>query len=143
MRLSEWHYQPRHVNPRIKVVCADEGRDAILTAIMVSDKRAQDEAKKTRESEEGKKAIHETGLDITSSLLLPKILWIKRNREEQYKKIRHFLTSNDYLINKLSGRMVTDYLNTAKFHYSAKTEKADMMLGYLQDTGLIRNFSLK
>ena len=90
------------------LVCADEKGNAVLPTIMVSDKRAQKEAKEMRESEEGRKAIQETGLDITSSLLLPKILWIKRNKESQYKKVRHFLTSNDYLINKLSGKVIAD-----------------------------------
>lgn len=110
------------------LVCADEKGNAVLPAIMVSDKRAQKEAKEMRESEEGRKAIQETGLDITSSLLLPKILWIKRNKESQYKKVRHFLTSNDYLINKLSGKVITDYLNATKLHYSIKKGRYETLL---------------
>lgn len=91
------------------LVCTDEEGKPLLPAIMVSDKRAIEEANEIRALKEGKETEKNTGLKVSASLLLPKILWIKKNRKE-YSHIRFFLTSNDYLIYKLYGNMVTDYL---------------------------------
>lgn len=88
---------------------------------MVSDKRAIEEANEIRALKEGKETEKNTGLKVSASLLLPKILWIKKNRKE-YSHIRFFLTSNDYLIYKLYGNMVTDYLNAMKFHYKVENK---------------------
>lgn len=100
------------------LVCTDKDAKSIGNAIMVSDKRAESEAKEIASLQEFSTVNDETGLDMTCSLMIPKILWIKRNKPEIYEKCAYFLTPNDYWIFRLSGEAKTDYLNATKYHYS-------------------------
>ena len=99
------------------LVCVDADGKPIGRAFMVSDKRAEEEAKMIQSMPEFLDVREKTGLEVTVSLMLPKILWIKRNNPEMYEKTAHFLTPNDYLIYLLCGECVTDYLNAVKYHY--------------------------
>lgn len=105
------------------LVCVDNEGFPLGRALMISDKRAEEEVKIIREMPEFRKVHERTGLDISVSLMLPKILWVKRNKEEIFAKTRHFLTPNDYLLYMICGRYITDYLNAVKYHYDPE-EKA-------------------
>ena len=100
------------------LVCIDESGKPIGNAIMVSDKRAIRETDEIREKPSCHKVEADTGLEMTVSLMLPKILWIKKNDPQTYGNTAYFLTPNDFLIQFLSGIIVTDELNALKYHYS-------------------------
>lgn len=102
------------------LVCMDGQGNAIGKALMVSDKRADKEAEYIGNLPEFVKVKESTGLEMTASLMLPKILWIKNNRPDIYVNSAYFLTPNDYLIYKLCGVCVTDYLNATKYHYDIR-----------------------
>lgn len=104
------------------LVCIDSNGNPLGKALMISDKRAEKEALDIANMQEFKDAFKETGLDIAVSLMLPKILWVKRNLPEIFDQSRYFLTPNDYLIYKLCGECVTDYLNAVKMHYNLKNK---------------------
>lgn len=99
------------------LVCVDHEGIPLGRALMISDKRAENEAKIIRNMPEFQIVYQETGLDISASLMLPKIFWVKRNKAELFEKAAYFLTPNDYLLSMLCGRYVTDYLNAVKYHY--------------------------
>lgn len=99
------------------LVLLDQNGDSIRNSVMVSDKRAMAEAKQIRERAVFLTVKEETGLDMSASLLLPKILWFKNNEPDIYLHTRYFLSSNDFLVCQLCGEIVTDYLNATKFHY--------------------------
>ena len=104
------------------LVCMDSEGHPLENAIMVSDKRAiaeVDEIKKSLYAEELEK---DTRLEISVSLMLPKILWIKNHEPQVFENTRYFLTPNDYLIYHLSGKVFTDELNAVKYHYSIRRE---------------------
>lgn len=61
------------------LVCVDKNGNALQRAYMVSDKRAEEEAKEIKSTREFTNIYNETGVDISSSLMLPKILWVKRH----------------------------------------------------------------
>lgn len=105
------------------LVCMDGQGNAIGKALMVSDKRADKEAEYIGNLPEFVKVKESTGLAMSASLMLPKILWIKNKRPDIFEHSAYFLTPNDYLIYKLCGVCVTDYLNAMKYHYDVK-EKA-------------------
>lgn len=105
------------------LVCVDKGGNPLGRALMISDKRAKEEAEMIRIMPEFQTVYQQTGLVISASLMLPKILWVKRNRAEVFEKTAYFMTPNDYLLFKLCGHCVTDYLNAAKFHYNLKDKK--------------------
>ncbi len=105
------------------LVCVNAEGLPFGRALMISDKRAEKEAEMLRTMPEFQTVREKTGLDISASLMLPKIFWIKRNRPEFFERAAYFLTPNDYLVSMFSGRYVTDYLNAIKYHYDLK-EKA-------------------
>lgn len=104
------------------LVCVDGNGMSLGKALMISDKRAEKETELIRAMPEFNTIFRQTGFDLSVSLMLPKIFWIKRNREELFEKTAYFLTPNDYLIAMLCGRYATDYLNAVKYHYDLKSK---------------------
>ena len=102
------------------LVCVDECGNTLCNAIMVSDKRSVSEVDEIKSSNEYKTVKEDTGIEISVSLMLPKILWLKHNAPNIFDKTRYFLTPNDFLIYRLSGQVCTDELNALKYHYSLK-----------------------
>ncbi len=49
------------------------------------------------------------GNALTSQAVGPKILWLKRNRPDVYAKARKFLNATSFLVQRLTGRFVTDH----------------------------------
>lgn len=104
------------------LVCVDKTGIPLMSALMVSDKRAEEESQYISQLEEFKKVHEETLLDMTASLMLPRILWLKRNLPEIYRETDKFLSPNDFMLYKLSGSYVTDYFNAIKCHYNPEKE---------------------
>ena len=50
-----------------------------------------------------------TGLEITHIYSLSKLMWIRENKPEIFKKAKKWLCIPDYIIFKLTGEFVTDY----------------------------------
>lgn len=100
------------------LACMDRDGNPLGNAIMVSDKRAVAEADEIKHSAFYREVERDTGLEASASLMLPKILWIKKHEPEMFEKTRYFLTPNDYLIHHLCGAVFTDELNALKYHYS-------------------------
>lgn len=89
------------------LVCVDEKAKPIRPAVIWMDQRSSDECK----SYEAK------AYDIIKSeiknrpfpgMLLPSLLWIKKNEPENYKKIYKVLLPKDYLRLRLSGVFASD-----------------------------------
>ncbi|MCI8515620.1 MAG: hypothetical protein HFG75_01895 [Hungatella sp.] len=103
------------------LACMDSAGNPLGNAIMVSDKRAMEEADEIKHSAFYESLENDTGLEVSASLMLPKILWVKNHEPEMFEKTRYFLTPNDYLIYHLCGEVFTDELNALKYHYSLNT----------------------
>lgn len=87
------------------LIIVDRDLKPLRRVIMVSDKRAIAEAKQ---------------LSIDSSLMVPKIAWVK-NHEPQISGDIKYLSPNDFLIAKLTGKFVTDSLNAEKLNWDRQT----------------------
>lgn len=101
------------------MVYVDDDCRALDNCIMVSDKRSEQESHIIGEMNSFQKVKAETGQDISVSSMLSRILWIKNNQPEKFKETRYFLSPNDFLIAKMTGKYVTDIFNALKFHYIA------------------------
>lgn len=99
------------------LVCVDKEGIALMPALMISDKRPEKEAADLKGNGLFDEVRKKTGLEASASLMLPKIMWVKNNRPEIFDRTAFFLTPNDYLIQKLCGAVVTDYLDALKYHY--------------------------
>ena len=100
------------------LVCLDKDGEPLASVMMVSDKRAQAEAEEISRLPEFAEVKDKTGLAMSSSLLLPKILWVKHHAEEVFQQAAYFFTPNAYLLYRLCGQPVTDCLDAEKYHYS-------------------------
>lgn len=116
------------------LVCVNADGEPLGKAFMISDKRAERETQVISEMKEFEEVKKSTGLDMSVSLMLPKILWVKRNTPEMFEKTQYFMTPNDYLIYKLCGECVTDYLNAVKYHYDLSEKKYPVNL--LKELGI-------
>ena len=68
------------------------------------------------ESQLGKDKIYEqNGSALSSQASGPKVLWIKNHEPEVYKKTRWFLTSEAYLVYKLTGKATIDIYTAAGY----------------------------
>jgi len=96
--------------------CIPVGDDLqpLRPAILYSDGRASRQAERML-SELGEGAIEDRTMNpMDGSLTFPKILWLKEQEEETYRKARSFLVSSkDYVIARLTGECATDPTSAA------------------------------
>lgn len=63
------------------------------------------------EQEIGADRIFEkAGMVLSSQAAAPKILWLKRNEPEVYRKAHKFLTASSFIVGRLTGNFVIDHL---------------------------------
>lgn len=99
------------------LVVLDEKGKCLMNSLMVSDKRSGEEAMKLKELKSLRKVFSRPNNLASAAFMVPKISWIKNHKPKIFRQAKHFLSSNDYLIYKLSGQFVTDTLNAEKFYF--------------------------
>ena len=91
------------------LVILDENNAVIRPAILWNDGRSAAETDYLN-NVVGKQKLSEYTANIAfSGFTAPKILWLKNNEPENYKKIRRIMLPKDYIAYKLSGTFCTDY----------------------------------
>ncbi|WP_044913698.1 xylulokinase [Butyrivibrio sp. WCE2006] len=91
------------------LVILDENDDVIRPAILWNDGRTQKQVDYLN-NEIGKETLSKYTANIAfAGFTAPKILWVKENEPENFKKIKKIMLPKDYLAYKLSGTFCTDY----------------------------------
>jgi sugar (pentulose or hexulose) kinase len=103
------------------LVTLDHDYKPACNAIMVSDKRARNEAIEL--SAEFSDMFGGNTILSLPTYMIPKILWIKKNMPEIFAKSRKFLSPNDFLFHRITGRFLTDPLNAEKFYYNVSEKR--------------------
>lgn len=69
-----------------------------------------------------------SGNHLTSQSAGPKILWIKENEPEVYAQTAYFLTSQSFLVARLTGEVLIDHGTAGYFHplYDLATQRWDL-----------------
>ncbi len=68
------------------------------------------------EQKYGKQVLFEkTGNELSSQAVGPKILWLKHNEPDIYRKTHKIVTASTFMVGRLTGRFVMDHL-TASFY---------------------------
>jgi sugar (pentulose or hexulose) kinase len=63
----------------------------------------------------GEEALYRaSGLKLTSYASLPRILWLKRATPQIFSRTASIVCAQDYLIQKLCGRLITDYSHASR-----------------------------
>jgi xylulokinase len=102
------------------VALAKDGA-VVRNALMYIDRRGTEEAELIRRSV-GEGRIHAiTGAPVHSMYSLSKILWLKRNEGENYRRAWKFLLFADFILFRLGARPCTD------FSLAARTQAFDVI----------------
>ncbi len=89
------------------------GASPLRRAILYNDTRAVSEIGEVQALTERLKT--QTRNSFSTQSVVPKMLWLKKNENELYRKADRFFTSNNYITYKLTNRYVLDYAQT--MHY--------------------------
>ena len=117
----------------------DEAGQALHPNIIHSDSRAVRELDEIRAVVSPEAFYRLTGNRLDNHYTLPKILWLRKNRPDVYKKARWFLNTKDYLYARLTGCPgVTDY-SDASLTIALDIAKGDWARDLLHALGLDAN----
>jgi len=95
-------------------ILVDKDFNVLFNAILYSDNRADKQAQSIIEVVGKKRLTELTSNNFDGSIPLAKLIWIKDNHPEIYKKIHKVLISaKDYCVGRLSGEFITDVTSAA------------------------------
>ena len=100
--------------------------DPLMNAVLYGvDTRAENEIRELNEEVGEEKILQNCGNALTSQSVGPKILWLKKNCPEIFKKAGKILSSTSFLVQKLTGESVIDHYTAANFTplYDIKNRK--------------------
>ncbi|MBU4601592.1 hypothetical protein KKA86_00640, partial [bacterium] len=87
----------------------DKDMNPIRPCLIWMDRRATDEVQWVKENVDKDKIFEITGNYVDSYYGFTKMMWIKNNEPDNWKKISRFITPKDYVIYKLTGENITDF----------------------------------
>ena len=99
-------------------------RPAILYGI---DSRASAEIKQYEEALGPDEIFRRAGCELSSSSVGPKILWIYKNEPEIYQKTRWFMSSQNFIVARLTGRAVIDIYTASTYSPIIDVEKSEWL----------------
>ena len=104
------------------IILADEGGTPLRNAIVWLDNRATLEAEEIKQRFGEKKVYEVTGQpEITATWPAAKLLWVRKNEPEIFKKTKKVFLLEDYLLYKLTGKFVTEKtLQSSTIYYDIK-----------------------
>jgi len=112
------------VSSMLGYVFLDSKNEPLRPAVIWMDNRAGKEATEIRELLDETSLYIKTGRKISPELLAPKILWLRKNEEATYKRVKKIIGLKDEIVRRLSGRVGTDYAHlnyTFLYNISSRT----------------------
>lgn len=99
------------------LVVTDNEFKPLTDSLIVSDKRAQKEAQDLKDNPLFVSLFDNPNFLAVPSFMIPKVLWLRKHNASLFKKAAYYMGSNDFLIAKLTGKVVSDPLNAEKWYY--------------------------
>ena len=94
----------------------DADGEALSNAVLYGvDTRAAREIDELDAAIGAERILDRCGNALTSQSVGPKILWLKKNRPDIFRKAAKIVTSTTYLVQKLTGECVIDHYSAANF----------------------------
>ena len=90
------------------LVALDKNDDVLIPAILWSDQRTGEECEDITKAIGQENLTKYTSNKALTGFTAPKILWVKKNQPEIFKKIEHIMLPKDYIQFKLTGEYATD-----------------------------------
>jgi len=101
-------------NQRETIVPVDKEGNPLHNALVWQDRRTTKQVEFIKKKIGADKIYKTTGLTIDPYFSATKILWFKDNKPEIYRKTHKFLLVSDFIINKLTGKFITDFSNASR-----------------------------
>lgn len=117
-------------------VPVDEEINPVRPAIIWMDRRAQSEAEYVEQRIGTDRIFRITGNRNDSYFGFAKILWIKNNEPDNWKKIKMFLPSNSYVVYKITGKITIDYTAAANIGGIYDLRKNDWAYDLMEEMGI-------
>ncbi|NLJ41757.1 MAG: FGGY-family carbohydrate kinase [Clostridiales bacterium] len=95
----------------------DKTGTPLRPAMLWLDRRAQKQADWMKDRVGEDKLIEVSGNPVEPTYITPKILWLRENEPEIYKRTEKFLQSNSYIVYKFTGKYSQDYSQGYGFHF--------------------------
>lgn len=86
----------------------NENKQLLTNSITWADNRAEDIVKEAKNSGLAQKIYKQTGMPIHPMAPIYKLLWLKQTHDNLYKSVKYWLGIKDYLIFRLTGKIMTD-----------------------------------
>jgi xylulokinase len=95
------------------LVAVDTQGRHLRPAIIWMDRRAEPQRRALGGRIPEERIFDLTGLNLDSSHVAPKILWLRDEEPEAYREASSFLLPGSYLVHRLTGERVVDYSNAS------------------------------
>ena len=134
--LTESRINPREIvavcfsGQMMGIVPIDSVGAVLRPAIIWADQRAVAEADFITERCGFTRVYQLTGHRVSPAYLAAKILWVKHHQPDIYARTTKFLCAKDYIVFKLTGRLVTDYSDASGsnvFDLAQRAWSADLL----------------
>ncbi|MDR3211682.1 MAG: FGGY-family carbohydrate kinase [Planctomycetota bacterium] len=87
----------------------DKDKNPIRPCMIWMDRRARKETQWVKDNVPLKKIFGITGNYVDSYFGFTKMMWLRNNEPENWKRVYQFSTPKDYIIYRLTGELATDY----------------------------------
>ena len=94
-------------------VPVDKDGNVLRNALIWLDRRAEAETKEIGTRISAERVFELTGLNLDSSHVAPKLLWIKNNEPAVFEKAQNILLPGGYMVRWLTGENCVDYSNAS------------------------------
>ncbi|MFP4201386.1 MAG: xylulokinase [Candidatus Acetothermia bacterium] len=119
-------------------VLLDSNMEVVRPTITWLDQRSEKEVEALKSDLGEEKLRSITANFPTTTYTLPHLLWLRKNEEESFEKVRHVLLPKDYIKYRLTGEINTDYSDasgTFLLDYFSREWSRDLLnyLGWNED----------
>ena len=94
-------------------VFLDSDNKIIRNPLLWNDTRTFEECRYITEQIGEENLLNYVGNPALEGFTLPKVLWLKRNEPDNYKKLSTLMLPKDYILFRLTGRICTEYSDAA------------------------------
>lgn len=112
------------------LVTIDENGDSIRPAILWNDTRNTKQVKQILDSVTLDKLLENTSNTVLEGFTLPKLLWVRENEFENYKKVHKIMLPKDYIVYRLTGNVYSepsDFAGTIMYDVKKETFAYDLL----------------
>lgn len=112
------------------LVTIDENGDSIRPAILWNDTRNTKQVKQILDSVTLDNLLENTSNTVLEGFTLPKLLWVRENEFENYKKVHKIMLPKDYIVYRLTGNVYSepsDFAGTIMYDVKKETFAYDLL----------------